>query len=67
MARKSLPKSGRGDVDSSILIAYLRGEAVPHMDGAAREGSIVVAPLVVTELMTGAALISEGLRGVIAK
>jgi predicted nucleic acid-binding protein len=40
-------------VDSSALIAYLRGEPIPLVDAASKDGTIVVPPLVVAELVTG--------------
>jgi len=40
-------------VDSSVLIAYLRGEPIPLVDTASKDGTIVVPPIVVAELVTG--------------
>jgi predicted nucleic acid-binding protein len=45
--------------DSSTLIAYLRGEPVPLIDTASKEGTIIVPPIVVAELMTGAETSAE--------
>jgi len=42
-----------------MLIAYLRGEVVPLIDTASKEGTIVVPPIVVAELITGAGTPAE--------
>jgi len=46
-------------VDSSILIAYLQGEPVPLIDAASKDGTIVVPPIVIAELMTGVETAAE--------
>lgn len=41
-------------VDSSAWIDYFAGLDTPDVDGAVRDGSAVMSPIVVAELMTGA-------------
>jgi len=42
-------------VDTSAWVAYFGGRAVPHLEDALAEGSVVIPPIVVAELASGAA------------